>query len=275
MSYPELFFKSINPDAPRTLVLLHGGFCSHHEWDLVSQSYHLSSYHLLIPDLPAHGSSTSASISFNLPDTASLLADLITKHAKNGKAGLVGLSLGGYTSIYLAQKYPGIVSEGVFVTGCGHSWPSPNSVKSWGIAMLMFLFNAFIMSLPRQVFEWLAEKRGLKVNDDLYEAMKLGVNYRLARTISRTLGEEGGETWKERYEKVQARTCIVAGATHDFVGACSKRGVQLRKGNLDSCAFKIEGMQHTWSVQDPELFARGIKCWMERKPLPDEFISLN
>jgi pimeloyl-ACP methyl ester carboxylesterase len=278
MSSPELFFKSINPDAPRTLVLLHGGFCSHHEWDLVSQSHHLLSYHLLIPDLPAHGGSTSASIPFNLPDASSLLADLITKHAKHGKAGLVGLSLGGYTSIYMAPKYPGIVSEeGMFVTGCGHSWPRPSSAKSWGIGMLMFLFNFFIMSLPRPVFDWLARRRDLKVNDDLYEAMKLGASYQLARTIAQSLGEEphDGKTWKKRYERTQARTCIVAGAMHDLVGACSKRGAQLRKGNTKSRAFKIEGMQHTWSVQDPELFARGVKSWMEHKPLPDEFISLD
>jgi len=330
MSSPKLFFKSINRDAPRTLVLLHGGFCSHHEWDLVSQSPHISSYHLLIPDLPAHGSSTSASIPFNLPDAASLLADLITKHAKHGKAGLIGLSLGGYTSIYMAQKYPGIVSDDggkiirgifcllsrqvsgspasrafpvtpgiinmfllrwlrriknnvrssvVFVTGCGHSWPRPNGVKSWAIGMLMFFFNYFIMSLPRPLFDWLAERRDLKINDDLYEAMKMGASFQLARTISYSLGEdtvpEGGGTWKERYERTQARTCIIAGAMHDFVGACSKRGTQLRKGNPGSRAFKIDGMQHTWNVQNPELFAQGIKSWIERKAMPDEFIILS
>jgi hypothetical protein len=148
-------------------------------------------------------------------------------------------------------------------------------VKSWGIAMLMFLFNLFIMSLPRPVFNWLARRRNLKVNDGLYEAMKLGANYQLARTIARSLGEDDGETWKKRFERTQARTCIVAGAMHDFVGACSKRGAQLRKGNPESRAFKIDAMQHTWSVQNPELFARGIKSWMERELLPDEFISLN
>jgi len=280
MASPELFFRSINSDASQTLVLLHGGFCSHHEWDLVSQTAHLSSYHLLIPDLPAHGSFTSASIPFTLPDAASLLADLITKHAKNGKASLVGLSLGGYTSIYIAQKYPGIIADqGLFVTGCGHSWPRPGSWKSWAVACLMFVFNWIIMAFPRPVFEWLAKRRELEVNDGLYEAMKLGANFNLPYTIADSLGEEselqGKGNWKERYERTQARTCIVAGAVDDFVKACAERGNQLRKGNSQSRSFKIEGMRHTWNVQNPELFARGIKSWMQNEGMPEEFISLD
>lgn len=280
MASPKLFFKSINPDATRTLVLIHGGFCSHHEWDPVSRNAHLSSYHLLIPDLPAHGVSTSASIPFNLPDAASLLVDLISKHAKNGKAGLVGLSLGGYTSIYVAQKYPDIIAEeGLFVTGCGHSWPGPGTWKSWAVGLLMFVFNWIIMVLPRPMFNWLARRRDLKVNDDLYEAMKLGASYKLANTIADSLGEEseghGRGNWKERYERTQARTCIVAGAVDDFLKACAERGDQLRKGSSQSRSFKVEGMRHTWNVQNPELFARGVRAWMDNDQMPQEFISVN
>lgn len=209
-----------------------------------------------------------------------MLADLITKHAKNGRAGLAGLSLGGYTSIYLAQKYPSIVSDdGLFVTGCGHSWPRPGSWRSRAIGMLMFAFNWTIMSLPRPLFNWLAKRRQLQVNIELYDAMKIGANYKLASTLAYALGESielgGRGTWKERYESTQARTCIVAGAVDDWVGACSERGIQLRRGNPQSRSFKVEGMRHTWDVQDPELFAHGVKSWMERRAMLEEFISLD
>ena len=83
---------------------------SSHEWDIVSRNPHLSTYHLLIPDLPSHG--LSFSIPFNVPDTAALLSDLVSKEAKNGKADIAGMSLGGYTAIYAAQKYPHMIGEG-------------------------------------------------------------------------------------------------------------------------------------------------------------------
>lgn len=65
---------------------------------------HLNSYRLFIPDLPLHGQSTSMSIPFDSPDAPALIADLVTEHAKKGKADLVGMSLGVYTAIYMAQN---------------------------------------------------------------------------------------------------------------------------------------------------------------------------
>src|SRR5450756_1293621 len=138
MSFPALHFKSLNPQASRTLLLLHGAFSSHREWDLVST--YLSSYHLLVPDLPAHGRSTSANIPFTIPDTAALLADLVTKRAKNGKADIIGLSLGGYTAIYTAQKYPNLIGTGgLFLSGCGRLFPRPESVLTWATGFALAL----------------------------------------------------------------------------------------------------------------------------------------
>src|ERR1700728_671806 len=101
-----------------TILLLHGAFSSHFEWDFVIP--HLSSYHLLIPDLPAHGSSMDLG-PFSIPYATSLLAKLIRNEAKNGKAHVVGLSLGGYTGLSLAKDYPELVDV-VFVTGCGKTF---------------------------------------------------------------------------------------------------------------------------------------------------------
>lgn len=135
---PALSFQSINPSASKTLILIHGALSSHHEWDLILSTNVLSPYHLLIPDLPSHGQ-TPSSIVLDLPDTAALLADLITTHAKNSKADLVGMSLGGYTSIYLAQKYPQLIGDGgLFVSGIGQGWPKKGSWMSWVYGCVLF-----------------------------------------------------------------------------------------------------------------------------------------
>ncbi|KAH6678521.1 Alpha/Beta hydrolase protein [Halenospora varia] len=273
----DLFFKSLNPEASKTILLLHAGFASHHEWDLVIP--YLSSYHLLIPDLPGHGIASSTNIPFDLSETATRLADLVTKHAKNGKANLVGLSLGGYTAIYTAQKYPDIVGEGgLFVSGCAHTVGTAGSWKSWGLGCVMFFGNSFLFSLPKSAFDWFITKRGLQVNEDLYKAMTHGANYALSQAISGLLAEgvndEGKSLWRSRFEKTQARTCIVAGGLEDPVPECMERGKQLRVSNLQSQAFKVEGKRHGWDIQDPELFAHGIRRWMEHRNMPEQFIIL-
>ena len=154
MSSPELFFQSINPLAPRTLLLLHGAISSHREWDLVSA--HLPTYHLLIPDLPSHGRSASASIPLELASTAALLKDLISEHAQNGKADVVGMSMGGYTAIYIAQKYPNIVGD-LFVSGVGQKWPAAGTWMCSTYSSIMFLSSWTLTNIPKSAFNWLSE----------------------------------------------------------------------------------------------------------------------
>lgn len=279
MASPAISFKSINPGASRTLLLLHGAISSHHEWDLFHQTGHLSSYHLLIPDLPSHGQSTSASIPFNFPDTAALLADLIAKHGKNGKANLVGMSLGAYTSVYTAAKYPDVVGKGgLFLSGCGRVFPTPGSWGAWLNTVAGFLSALFLACLPEILLRWMLMKMGLQVNDelrgDMRAAARLG-GQGIMEALSVASGPGGEDGWKAVFERVGVRTCVVAGVLDDKEKECWERGRQLRKGDSASRAFKVEGKNHAWSLQDPELFARGIKAWMDGEDMPAEYVKLN
>lgn len=280
MSAPTLFFKSINPEANGTLLLLHGAVSSHHEWQLVSQSPHLKCFHLLIPDLPAHGQSISASIPFTIPDTAALLADLVTKHAKNGRAGIAGMSLGGYIAIYMVSRYPDIVGDhGVFLTGCGQSWPRPGTWGIWAYGVFIFLRNWVLTGLPKGASEWVFKQAGMDMNDGLYSDMIAASTYQFSQTVMEALaiiGSSAGEVdgWKVASESVGVRACIIAGVLEDSEKDCRERGQQLRKGNPESKAFKVEGKGHAWDLQDPELFALGIKAWMDHEPMPTGYDEL-
>jgi pimeloyl-ACP methyl ester carboxylesterase len=275
---PALSFKSINPGASRTILLLHGAFSSGLEWELVCLTPHLSSYHLLIPDLPSHGQSTSASIPFNFPDTAALLADLVTKHAINGKADIVGMSLGGYTATYLAQKYPDIVGAGgLFISGCGRSWPAPGSWMTWASGLVLFFTGWVSTHVPKSIWDWICRMAELEVTDALYADMKASSSYKLGQTVAEALSEDldSEQNWPAMCAKVRARTCIIAGLLDDGEKDCAEKGRYLRQGNSESMAFKVEGKRHAWDLQDPDLFARGISSWMSREELPHEYIALD
>jgi pimeloyl-ACP methyl ester carboxylesterase len=186
MSSSGLHFESLNPRAPRTLLLLHGAFSSHREWDLVST--HLPSYHLLVPELPAHGRSTSANIPFAIPDSAALLADLVSKHAKNGKADIIGMSLGGYTAIWMAQKYPDLVGAGeLFLSGCGRPWPRPGSFMTWANGLGLSLGGLILRYLPKSLFQWVCKKLGVQISHELLADMKVAATYRMGQTVAKAL----------------------------------------------------------------------------------------
>ncbi|KAH8647076.1 Alpha/Beta hydrolase protein [Tricladium varicosporioides] len=266
MSDSQLFFKEVNPGATRTLLLIHGAISSHHEWDLVIECLP-PSFHLLIPDLPCHGRSTSATIPLTLGSTAMLLKDLITKHAKNGKADVVGMSLGGYTAIYLAQRYPEVVND-LFVSGVGQPWPKPGTWMSSVYGSILALSSWGTTRLSKRAFDWLSSKADMKVNQQLYEDMALRAGYELGATVSSYLGEDEEENWKTRCERVKSRTCVCTAALGDPIEGGKMRGVELRVGNDRSRAFKVEEMRHAWDLQNPELFAAGIVAWLTGEDLP-------
>ena len=104
--------------------------------------------------------------------------------------------------------------------------------------------------------------------------MHNGASIELGRKVMEYLAESGEENWRVRCEGVKARTCVVAGVLDDSEKECRERGKQLRVGNTENRAFKLEMKRHAWSMQDPELFATGINAWMEHNELPEGFIAL-
>ena len=63
----------------------------------------------------------------------------MAKYARNGKDDVIGMSLGAYTAIHLAAKYPDTIGEyGLFLSGCGHTWPEYGSWSAWVYGMFIF-----------------------------------------------------------------------------------------------------------------------------------------
>ena len=190
------------------------------------------------------------------------------------------MSLGGYTAIYAAQKYPNMIGEGgLFVSGCEKPWGKSGSWKTWSYGLAM-TFSAWIFThIPESWFGWVKAKTGLKVSEELYTDMKAAATIRMGQIVMNGIAEDldPAETrgWVGRFENTKTRTCIVAGILDDNEKACLERGKQLKKANADSMAFKVEGKRHAWDCQDPELFARGIKSWMDGEEMPEEFLALD
>lgn len=269
----EMFFASSNEDKPDTIVLLHGALNNHLEWDAVAP--YLANFHLLIPDLPRHSLSKDVG-PFSISFTADKTASLIEKHAHNGRAHLVGLSLGGYVAMEVIRRHPGLVAS-AFVSGAAPvsglrlkqlEWSSVAYYSQLGLMRLPY--NLFL----RSVRWWL----GLQMSDDLMAALRPNYTWELFDAVVRSLKEWQDDAVTET-GRGDVRILAVSGGKQDDTEAIKKLGHRLRSlGNSEgrlSSAVVVKTAVHGWNMQLPELFANGIIAWIGQSSLPPEFEILD
>ncbi|MHB8669948.1 MAG: alpha/beta fold hydrolase [Acidimicrobiales bacterium] len=99
-------------EAPPELVFLHGGAQNAHTWDTVALALGRP---LVAVDLPGHGHSDGGRQgSLDLAENARDVAEIVRVLAP-GAAAVVGMSLGGLTTLALADGFPGLVRSVVLV----------------------------------------------------------------------------------------------------------------------------------------------------------------
>ncbi|KAK7942402.1 uncharacterized protein PG986_011515 [Apiospora aurea] len=264
----DLFFVSLNPLAPVTVVLLHVIFSSHLDWVHIWPK--LSEYHLIIPDLPQHSRSRHVKpFSFDL--SADLVADLIRKHAHDGQAHLVGMSTGGYIALEMVRRHPDVV-QSVFASGVSYlfgGWQTLSKrypkVMALGLSAMLntpsgMLLKATGWATHLQNEELLREIR--KNTTPNLSAAGVGDTHRYGREHVIEAGKQG------------KRVAVVAGGKQDHIegaheiGRLLKSMAQPGSPGEETRTFVVDNGIHVWNLQLPELFAQSVRAWIERYPMP-------
>lgn len=264
----EMWFKMMNPYAPVTVVMVHLLFSSHLEWAHVWPK--LTEYHLLIPDLPQHSRSRAIK-PFNFALACDLLADMVRKHAHNGQAHFVGISTGGFIAQEMARRHPDVVLS-VFASGCcplkgarilTSQYPR---LLHYGLVALLNSPNQWFLKISR----WCPELQ----NSALLGEVKANADKRLSQNGTRDTGAFQ-DAAVEEIAKMGIRIAMIAAGQQDdvaehFATAAKYRELNHGEGQR-SCAWVVRDAVHAWNMQYPELFARGIKAWIEGWIMPAEF----
>lgn len=98
----ELTYDFAGAHNPRAIVFLHGMRVTRHMWSPQIAAL-ADDFRVVALDLPGHGSLRNEA--FTLEGAVDRVARVID-HAANGRALVVGLSLGGYVSMEFAARYP-------------------------------------------------------------------------------------------------------------------------------------------------------------------------
>jgi pimeloyl-ACP methyl ester carboxylesterase len=160
-------FESGTTDPTRpSIVWLHGGTESHHEFTQVISHIPEYLYHHILLDLPGHG--VQAEGDFSIEAAMNNIEAAIRGYAHKGKCYIVGLSLGGVTALCLLRNRPDFVGEHVakiFVTSPRLKTPQYGTVIIVIAVPLVRLF-LFLYSF-RWIGEALERKMGFKIPYEL------------------------------------------------------------------------------------------------------------
>ncbi|CAL5869823.1 uncharacterized protein PFLUO_LOCUS4053 [Penicillium psychrofluorescens] len=207
-----LSFAVHNPEGFETILLIHGGFSSRKDWDLVVPLLTAKDYHLLVPDLPSHGESVAIQ-PFNVELAAELLLPLIKTHAYNGKAHIVGMSLGAHVAASLAALGGPEHISSVFALGFNTFLPR---------RVVAAFFPPFIYTLQRTVglvtalvTEWTRLRKGegtLALCEDAVRTLSDGRTLKGIHVRSLVIAATR-ETWlpKDKIESAQQLFRAVVG----------------------------------------------------------------
>lgn len=250
----SLAFTEHNADRASTIVLLHGGGGG--GWMWTPQLEALSGYHLILVDLPEHGASREAR-PFAIESAAQQINELIAERAHEGRAIVIGASLGAQVALQLVASAPHRVSRAM-LTGTlvrpifGASLANWMARAYWPFKDAPWLVRANMKSLgiPLAYFaQFAAESRALTLE-----------------TFLRITRENTAFRAPEALTTCDVPLLVLVGSREPSVMKKSARDI----ASLAPAAraYCVEGAVHNWSMADPALFNATTLAWLEDKPLP-------
>lgn len=247
----------------QTIIFLHGGESCHLEFSHVTPF--LTDYDILLVDLPGH--SRSKNIPFTMKNAINTLTNLIKINAQTGKAHIVGLSLGGFIGLELARQSPDLLLS-LWCTGCAPF----TGYRQWFISHPRILSSIVTMAgkfATERIF-W-ASFGDVQRIPGLREEVQKNQNLSTMRDVFTELSL----VTLDRYSEIRGvRIAIVAGGKGDNVQDTMEAGRLLRSGNPECSAFVVRDAIHWWSLQLPEVFARGVRAWIEGCDMPGVYEPL-
>ena len=254
----DLFLRESGlPGAP-AIVFLHGVGVNGAMW-----RHHMASlpdYHCLAPDLPGHGQSRAIPWS-SRQDAAARVARII-EALPDGRAHLVGLSLGGSVALELIATRPELLDRAV-LDGCGvvgSRWAMP--------AKLAFAAMSPFVRF-RVVGRLLAAALEIRDRVDVAEVVDQ-VRQVDPASFRRAFADAQDVRVSASLLAARCPTLIVAGETE--VAAMHRSSRLLAERMPHAQARVMPGAGHGWAARHPEVHVAMIRAWIEGRPLPAELV---
>lgn len=258
----SLFFKETGNKNNKTIVFIHGGGISSWMWS--KQLEYFSDYHCIIVDLPEHGFSNNAG-NISIEESAKLIADIIKNYAKDGKAHVIGHSLGAKVVVSLLGSCPEIIDHAVVASAIYRAMPFQRITHNMAVYKLTVSMMRidWMMDYTIKQFNFSDEidKENFKGDIKGYTAERL---YRIYDEVYQNL------TLSEELYKVKVPTLVICG---------EKEIKAMRQSVLDitsvlpvSKGINIKGALHNYPWVMHDAFNNAVDLWLKDYDIADERI---
>ena len=232
----------VGPSDGRPIVFVHGAMFTRAMWAPQRDAL-ADEFRVIVPDLPGHGGRSSEP--FDFERSLTILETLLEKET-DGKAVLVGLSLGGYLVTEYASRHPEQV-DGLVVIGA-----SANPVR--GMNLLTRLTGGVARLVTRSDrLEGLIERLGYRwvKNRDLSPATKAEIID--AGLYPRSFGTPGpalaGRNFRAMLASYPGPTLLINGEND----AIMRRGASDHaEAGIDVTTVVVSGVGHVCTLHAPE-----------------------
>lgn len=241
------------PGAP-AVVFLHGIGTS--GWMWWKQTPAFADFHCLNVDLPGHGKSNHVPW-VSLEQAADEIAAVIDSYAANGRAHIVGLSLGGHIALILLEHHARLL-ERVVISGV--------TAAPWANRALLKPQLWLLTSVMRS--RWFADMQARAYNlpPDAQAALRENLRAMSPATYRRIAEQVADYGVPPALGSVNTPTLVTAGSREstNITGA-----VRAIAGLMPNGQGRIApGVGHGWNVEAPELFNETVRAWLSGAPLP-------
>lgn len=246
--------ESGTPGAP-TVVFLHGSGTSGWMWE--TQLHELSDYHCLNVDLPGHGKSNHV-LWVSIADAAEQVAAIIQSSATDGRAFVVGLSLGGYVALALLDRDPERVERAVLSGVTAFPLPDSLPLKLQLKVMSIFMKSPWFVRLQAKM---------LHIPDDSMEAYTQSLLAMSREAFDGILKEMFAYHLPPNLSTVFVPTLVVAGSLEMPAVLAGVR--EIPRVMPAAAGYFAPGVHHGWNGEAPELFSAMLRAWFSGAPLPE------
>lgn len=246
---------TVGPAGAPSILFLHAAGTSGWMWEPIVERAS-ERFRCLVPDLPGHG--RSAGLPWrSLDSTADDLARLVATHGTEGRAHVVGLSLGGYVALRLLARHPDRTHRAVLSGVNVLPFPWPGFMRLMGYAMLPLMKRDLLLG---------AQARALRIPEDRVEGYRAAAKAMSLRAFLRIGNELMAFRAGHELGQAVAPTLVLAGEREqDLI----RRSVpEIVKVLPRAEGYLVPGLGHGWSGEAPELFVEVIEAWVTGRNLP-------
>lgn len=247
--------ESGTPGKP-TIVFLHGNGANGTMWK--THMAQLGDYHCLAPDFPGFGKSNDQEW-ISIPETSNQVINIIRDRAKDRRAHIVGLSLGGSVAISLLGKAPEVVDHAI-VDGSG-VLPLPGlPLMRIGFFILRpFLHTSFVIKTIA---------RSMKISANDYDGFRQGMLAMSPSSFTRSFLQASAMRQPQGLVEVACPVLFVSGEKEP--NAVKQSNIMLANLMPNALSRMVPGMGHGWLAEAVDLHIGMVRAWIGDQPLPQD-----